>query len=125
LIADTDAGIEHFGRGVEKGVDVLIVVVDPSQEPILLASKISELGRQVEKPVYYVLNRVSNQETRDLLMDAMDDKARVIGYIPENKEIFMSGLTGSEFSMDVEGVRQVADFLESLRGVQSKAAKGK
>ena len=125
MIADTDAGIEHFGRGVEKGVDVLIVVVDPSQEPILLASKISELGRQVEKPVYYVLNRVSNQETRDLLMDAMDDKARVIGYIPENKEIFMSGLTGSEFSMDVEGVRQVADFLESLRGVQSKAAKGK
>jgi len=113
LIADTDAGIEHFGRGVEKGVDVLIVVVDPCQESILLANKISELGRQVEKPVYYVLNRVSNQETRDLLMDAID-KERVIGYIPENKQIFMSGLNGSEFCMDVEGIRGIADYLESI-----------
>jgi hypothetical protein len=27
LIADTDAGIEHFGRGVEKGVDILLAEV--------------------------------------------------------------------------------------------------
>jgi len=32
LIADTDAGIEHFGRGVEKGVDILLVIIDPSSE---------------------------------------------------------------------------------------------
>ena len=30
LIADTDAGIEHFGRGVEKAVDILLVIIDPS-----------------------------------------------------------------------------------------------
>jgi len=44
LIADTDAGIEHFGRGVEKGVDILFAVIDPSRESILLAEKVSELG---------------------------------------------------------------------------------
>ena len=31
MIADTDAGIEHFGRGVEKGVDLLVVIIDPSR----------------------------------------------------------------------------------------------
>jgi CO dehydrogenase maturation factor len=123
LIADTDAGIEHFGRGVEKGVDVLLVIVDPSQESILLANKVSELGRQAEKPVYYVLNRVGSQETRDFLMNAID-KERVIAIVPENKEIFMSGLTGSEFNMDVDGISEIADTLESIRWAQSKAVKG-
>ena len=28
LIVDTDAGIEHFGRGVEKGIDTVIIVAD-------------------------------------------------------------------------------------------------
>ena len=59
LIADTDAGIEHFGRGVEKGVDILLVIIDPSRESILLAKKISELGWQVDKSVYYILNRIA------------------------------------------------------------------
>ncbi len=123
LIADTDAGIEHFGRGVEKGVDILLVIVDPSQESILLAKKISELGRQVDKPVYYILNRIGDQETQDFLMNAID-KERVIAIIPENKEIFISGLTGNEFNMDVEGIKEIADMLESIREAKVKAAKG-
>jgi len=120
LIADTDAGIEHFGRGVEKGVDILLVIVDPSRESILLAKKISELGRQVDKPAYYILNRVADQETKDLLLNSID-KEKVIAVIPESREIFMSGLTGSEFNMEVEGIREIADMLESKRKAIVKA----
>ena len=123
LIADTDAGIEHFGRGVEKGIDILVVIVDPTQESILLAKKISGLGQQVDRPVYYVLNRVGNQETRDFLMSAIG-KERVVAIVPENKEIFMSGLTGSEFNMDVDGIKEIADMLESMRAAQSEVSKG-
>jgi CO dehydrogenase maturation factor len=119
LIADTDAGIEHFGRGVEKGVDILLVIVDPSQESILLANKISELGQQIDKPVYYILNRVSDQETQDFLANAIGKK-RVLAVIPENKEIFMSGLTGSEFNMEVGGIKEIADMLESEKKARVK-----
>lgn len=120
LIADTDAGIEHFGRGVETGVDVLLVVIDPSRESILLAKKISELGRQVDKPVCYVLNRISDQETKDLLMNSVD-RERVIAVIPESREIFMSGLTGDEFNMHVEGIKEIADMLQSMKKARVKA----
>jgi CO dehydrogenase maturation factor len=120
LIADTDAGIEHFGRGVETGVDILLVVIDPSQESILLAKKISDLGQQVNKPVYYILNRVTDQETKDLLMNSID-RERVIAVIPENKEIFMSGLAGNEFNMEVDGIKKIADMLESKKKVGVKA----
>jgi len=119
LIADTDAGIEHFGRGVEKGVDILLVVIDPSQESILLAEKISELGRQVDKPVYYILNRVADQETEELLLNSID-KEKVIAIIPESKEIFVAGLAGNEFNMDVKGIREIADMLESKKKARVK-----
>ena len=122
LIADTDAGIEHFGRGVEKGVDILLVIIDPSQESILLAKKISELGQQVEKPVYYVLNRISDQETQALLLNSID-REKVIAIIPENKEIFISGLAGNEFNMDVDGIKKIADMLESIKEARVKATK--
>ena len=120
LITDTDAGIEHFGRGVEKGVDILLIIIDPSQESILLAKKISELGKQVDKPVYYILNRVTDQETRDFLLNSID-REKVIAIIPENKEIFMSGLAGNEFNMYVEGIKEIADMLESKKKARVKA----
>ncbi|MBE9502153.1 MAG: ATP-binding protein [Chloroflexi bacterium] len=119
LIADTDAGIEHFGRGVEKGADILFVVIDPSRESILLAEKVSELSRQVDKPVYYILNRIADQETEELLLNSMD-REKVIAIIPENKEIFISGLAGSEFNMDVKGIREIADMLESEKKARVK-----
>jgi CO dehydrogenase maturation factor len=114
MLADTDAGIEHFGRGVEKGVDMLLAVIDPSQESILLAKKISKLGEQVGKPVYYILNRIASQEVEEFLLDSID-KDRVIATIPENEDIFISGLAGIEFDVEVEGVRQIADMLESQK----------
>jgi len=120
LIADTDAGIEHFGRGVETGVDILLVVIDPSQESILLAKKISELGQQVDKPVYYILNRVTDQETKDFLLNSID-REKVIAIIQENKEIFIFGLAGNEFNMDVEGIKEIADMLESKKKARVKA----
>jgi len=122
LIVDTDAGIEHFGRGVETGVDILLVIIDPSQESILLAKKISELGQQVDKPVYYILNRIANQETEEFLLNSIN-KERVIAIIPENKEIFISGLAGNEFNMDVEGIKEIADMLESTKKARAKATK--
>jgi CO dehydrogenase maturation factor len=120
LIADTDAGIEHFGRGVEKGVDILLVIIDPSRESILLAKKISELGQQVDKPVYYILNRVTDQETKDFLLNSID-REKVIAIIPEIKEISISGLAGNEFNMDIEGIKEIADMLESKKRARVKA----
>jgi CO dehydrogenase maturation factor len=119
LLADTDAGIEHFGRGVERGVDMLLVVIDPSQESILLAEKIAELGKQADKPVYYILNRIADQETEEFLLNSID-REKVIALIPENKEIFISGLTGREFNMGVKGIKEIADMLESEKRQESK-----
>jgi len=119
LIVDTDAGIEHFGRGVEKGVDSLVVVIEPSKDSILLAQKISDLGKQLGKPTYLVLNRV-NKDLEKLLLESVDNK-KVIAVIPENRDVFMSGLAGKKLEISLEGIRQIADKLESeKRKVQAE-----
>jgi CO dehydrogenase maturation factor len=120
MIADTDAGIEHFGRGVEKGVDTLIVIIEPSQDSILLAQKISRLGKQLGKPTYLVLNRVDH-ESEKLLRESVD-KEKVIAVIPENRDVFMAGLAGKELNISLEAIKQIADKLESeKRKIQAKS----
>jgi CO dehydrogenase maturation factor len=109
LIADTDAGVEHFGRGVEKGVDLLLNVIDPSQESILLAERILKFGEQSGKPVYCILNKVDSK-TREILLDSLGSEA-VLSVIPEDKRIFMSGLRGEELHFSNEGIKKIADFL--------------
>ena len=119
LVADTDAGIEHFGRGVEKGVDSLVVIIEPSRDSILLAQKISKLGEQLGKSTYLVLNRV-NKESEKLLLESVD-KGKVIAVIPENSDVLVSGLRGKELEISFEGIKQIADRLESeKRKVQAE-----
>lgn len=64
VLVDTEAGIEHFGRGVEEGCDALLMVIDPSYESICLSDKISSLAESAGKDLYYVLNRVEGKLKR-------------------------------------------------------------
>ncbi|MGQ9620493.1 MAG: ATP-binding protein [Bacteroidales bacterium] len=43
MLVDTEAGIEHFGRGVEAGADCVVGIVEPSLESITLAKTIKDL----------------------------------------------------------------------------------
>ena len=41
------AGIEHFGRGIDNSVDLILMVVEPSYESLALTEKVSELGQSL------------------------------------------------------------------------------
>ena len=113
LIADTDAGVEHLGRGVEQGCDLILVVVEPSQESIGLAKRIAEMATDIDKQVYYVLNKVKG-EAKDVLLGALDP-SRIIAAVSQDEAIFRCGLEGKELGLDVEGVEELADFLCGLK----------
>ena len=42
-IVDMEAGVEHFGRGIESSLDAVIVVVEPSLESVSIAEKTKAL----------------------------------------------------------------------------------
>ena len=33
-LMDMEAGIEHFGRGIDNGVDLILIIIDPSYESL-------------------------------------------------------------------------------------------
>ncbi len=114
-VVDLEAGVEHFGRGVETSIDCVLVVVEPSIDSLEVAEKISELSSQIEiADVWGVLNKITSEEIADRLRDYLDKRdIRVIGTIHQDPEIFESCLEGRPIRGRVaaEDVDKILDFL--------------
>ncbi|MGB9926890.1 MAG: ATP-binding protein [Methanosarcina sp.] len=112
VIVDTEAGTEHFGRGVDKDFDLILVVVDPSYESIKLSKKFEELGEQAGNKVFFVLNKVEEDIKQDLL-EAVDS-SKVAAVIPARKELFKASFKGGEFEVELEEIAELERFLDTL-----------
>lgn len=92
---DMEAGVEHFGRGVEEGIDAVLLVVEPSLESVTLAERVKGLASGLGKPVWAVLNKVSSGAIERRLKEAAERKGiEVIGTIPHDEELFEASLEG-------------------------------
>jgi len=111
IFVDTEAGIEHFGRGVEEGCDLILMVLDPSYESIRLSEKIRELAEKAGKPLYFVLNRADEIGVQ-LMMEAVD-KTHILASVPSNSEVFRAGFAGKELNMELPEIESIAEFLVS------------
>lgn len=115
VIVDLEAGVEHFGRGVETSVDCVLVVVEPSIDSLQVAEKISELANQIQVgDVWAVLNKITSEDIAARLTDYLDRRdITVIGSIHQDQEIFESCLEGRPINEGVaaEDVDKILDFL--------------
>jgi CO dehydrogenase maturation factor len=95
-LIDMEAGIEHFGRGVENSVDLVVSVVEPSLESISLAAKIMELTKSagaVFKGV--ILNKIHSADQESIISGKLSALGiPVIGTIPLHNDIQMACLEG-------------------------------
>ena len=94
VIVDTEAGIEHFGRGIDSEADVVLMVIDPSFESVKLAEKISRMSDKAGISVHYVLNKWDDDYSSDFFAGS-DDLSKVICRIAHNPEIISAGFSGS------------------------------
>ncbi len=109
VIVDTDAGVEHFGRGVERGCDIVIVVMDPTYESLMLSKKIEEMADSIKKPVYFVLNKVDEESKQ--FMTASIDSAKLAGVVPMNRAVFQACLRGEELELQLPEIDALVEFL--------------
>lgn len=114
LIVDMDAGIEHFGRKVEDGADIVLLVIDPTRESIKLSEKITEFTHNIDKSIYFILNKV-DEETEKVLYESVDEN-KVIGVIPENERIFKASLNGEPLDFQLASVEEIVDSLIEIEG---------
>lgn len=114
-VVDLEAGVEHFGRGVETSMDCVLVVVEPSIDSLEVAERISELSSQIDiADVWAVLNKITSEKIADRLREYLEKRdIRVIGTIHQDPEIFESCLEGRPLQGHVaaEDVDRILDFL--------------
>lgn len=109
-LIDMEAGIEHFGRGIDNGVDLIVDIIDPSYESLRLSRKIRELADSIQKPIYYVLNKVTT-ENKTILINGIDDDSRIIAMIPLRSEIANDNLQGKVLDQHEAEIIKLSKFL--------------
>ncbi len=116
-IVDMEAGVEHFGRGVEESIDVILLIIEPSFESLTLAKKIHGLASGMnDKKIWAIINKVSSEE----IVKKIESKLKkfdleVIGSIPNDPDIFMACLEGTPVKgqKSIQYIDKIADFILS------------
>jgi CO dehydrogenase maturation factor len=99
-LVDMEAGIEHFGRGVETSVDSVLAVTEPSFDSLELAEKINSLATEVGmQSAWAILNKVPSEEIALQLKEELERKGiPIVGSIGYDSEVFRAGLEGRPIS---------------------------
>ena len=116
MLIDVEAGIEHYGRGIEKNVDCVIVVADPTYESFLIAERVLKLSSELGiKNTGVVLNKVESKEMQLAMRYELEKrKATILGIIKRNSEFFEAGLKGISLKKDsaIKDGEKIIDSLE-------------
>lgn len=112
-LMDMEAGLEHFGRGIDNGVDLILIIIDPSYESLQLSKKIGELSESIRKPFYYVLNKVT-KENQEMMYEAVWNSSRVAVSLSADPGIMGEGLIGKELSEKPDAIENLTEFLLSI-----------
>lgn len=109
-VIDMEAGVEHFGRGVEEGVDFVLMVVEPSFDSIELAEKMKELASGMGKKAWAILNKTPSDEIKSKLEGMLRERGiDLIGSISYDQEIFLSSMEGKPL--------RAGRAMEEMRGI--------
>lgn len=115
VMVDTEAGIEHFGRGVLEGADMVLMIVDPSHEAVLLAEKAERLGIEADKEFLVVLNKVDGQ-SRSILEEKLSRKGiRALGAIQYSGDVTRANLVGDAL-LNKSPEADLGPILAALKG---------
>jgi len=99
VIMDMEAGIEHLGRGTARGVDVLIVVVEPGRRSIDTAHRVRRLAADIGiTKIAVVGNKIRNIQDEEFLRTAMPD-FQFLGFIPFSEAVIQADMAGGGFSL--------------------------
>jgi CO dehydrogenase maturation factor len=94
VVMDMEAGIEHLGRATTRGVDRLIVVVEPGRRSVETAQHVRELAKDLGlTKVAVVGNKIRGPEDEDFLKKNIPDLP-ILGFLPYDSKVIEADLAG-------------------------------
>jgi CO dehydrogenase maturation factor len=115
VLVDMEAGIESFGRGVERSVDTVLIIVEPSFESISLAERINYMAQEIGvNTVRAVLTKVPSREVEEKILEKLRNlKIMPIGTIYYDLQVNEDGFEGRSLgeSQAKDDVARIAEAL--------------
>ncbi len=114
LLIDMEAGVESFGRGVERSVDLVLSVVEPSFESMALAEKIVYMaeGMGINR-AGALLNKVPSEAIKEKMIRELEKRnVQTLGTIHFDQKVQEAGFEGippthSKAGEEIEEITQV------------------
>jgi CO dehydrogenase maturation factor len=96
VVVDFEAGLEHLGRGTAKGIDVMLVITEPSQKSLDLCSKIIKLSKKLGIiNIYLVGNKIIDESQKSVIFEKIKDwNVPLYHSIPYDQAVGMADLNG-------------------------------
>ncbi len=94
LILDMEAGVEHLGRATARGVDTMLVVVEPGRRSLDTALRVREMAGAIGVgDVCAVANKVFGEEDEAFLREGLGE-VELIGSIPFSRDLLAADRDG-------------------------------
>lgn len=117
VFLDMSAGIEHLTRGTSRGVDLILVVTEPTRNGVKTAKVVQKLAFElgIEK-VKIIGNKIRREEEKDFIRQSFSE-ADIIGFLPYQDEIWEKSMEENPAAFDKE------DLLTGMEEVYQKVVK--
>ncbi|MGI6308585.1 MAG: AAA family ATPase [Dethiobacteria bacterium] len=111
VVLDMSAGIEHLTRGTARGVDMIVVVTEPTRASLKTASVVKKLAADLGIQEVKILgNKIRRPEEEKFLKESFSPE-EIIGILPFEEKVWESsmmdspdGFAGENLLSGVEGV---------------------
>lgn len=120
-IVDMEAGVEHFGRGVESSIDAVLMVVDPSFESVQLAERVNGMTAEIGiSRRWALLNKIASDDISLKLKQELSGRdVDVIGSIRYDSKIFDACLAGLP-AQSIEAARDIEPIMDIILAARVK-----
>ncbi|MCX9014485.1 MAG: AAA family ATPase [Candidatus Methanoperedens sp.] len=115
VILDMEAGVEHLGRGTTRGIDIMLIVVEPGARSIETAGRVVELARQIDiKKFGAVINKAGDDVK--FIEKRLDELGiPVVGVIPYDSALIKADMENiAPVDMGGNAVEAIKNILGKL-----------
>ncbi|MDP2840877.1 MAG: AAA family ATPase [Candidatus Methanoperedens sp.] len=113
VILDMEAGVEHLGRGTTRGIDIMLIVVEPGARSIETAGRIVELARQIDIRKFGAVINKAGGEAKDIEDKLKGYGIEVFGIIPYDTSLVQADMENiapiDKGGAAVEAIKNILD----------------
>ncbi|ENN96106.1 CODH nickel-insertion accessory protein CooC [Methanocaldococcus villosus KIN24-T80] len=114
VILDMEAGLEHFGRKTLDGIDLMLIVVEPTKKSIITAKRIKKLAEDMGiKNIKVIINKVKGDIEKVKELVERELGIEVIGVIPYDEKVEKAELFGEELENSI-ALKEIEKIFKNL-----------